>query len=250
MLRSVKDLRGYTLHATDGEIGRVVTFYFDDRTWEIRYIVVETGNWLTQRRVLLAPVALGIPDWEERTIPVMLTQEQIKDSPSIDADKPVSRQMEEQIYGYYGWSPYWRISTTPLRSGSMAVAHMIAQERKEADADAQRPTNPNLRSTREVIGYAVHAVDGEIARVDDFIADDEMWQIRYVVVELNDAEKKGILSVQWIARIDWADRNVLVNLDKMLIGLAPEFDPEAPVNREYEVRLYDYYGRPTYWARV
>lgn len=247
MLRSVKELRGYTLHAKDGEIGNVFTYYFDDRTWEIRYIVVETGNWLTHRKVLLAPAAFGIPDWEAQSIPVILTQEQIKNSPPVDVDKPVSRQMEEELHGYYGWSPYWRISTSPLQSGAMALAHLMAEQKKEIDEEQQRPTNPHLRSVREVSGYDIHAVDGDIAKIDDFITDDEMWQIRYMIIALED--KKGILAVQWVDHVDWADRSVIVNLEKMIIKLAPEFDPTTPVNREYEVRLYDYYGRPKYWTR-
>lgn len=249
MLRSIKELDGYSLQATDGEIGSIFACYFDDQTWAIRYIVVKTGNWLTHRKVLLAPVALGIPDWETQSIPVLLTQEQIRNSPSIDLDKPVSRQMEEEIYTYYGWSPYWRISTSPFQSGAMAAAQWMADRQGEGDAEqGQRAANPHLRSTREVIGYDVHAVDGDIGQVNDFIADDQMWQIRYLVVAMED--KKGILSPHWVDKVDWAQKQVAVSLEKMIVRLAPAFDPATPVNREYEVRLYDYYGRPKYWARM
>ena len=43
---------------------------------------------------------------------------------------------------------------------------------------------------------------------------------------------------------------VHVDLDRDTVAHSPKYDPSAPVNLEYEVRLYDYYGRPKYWTRV
>jgi hypothetical protein len=100
MLRSVKDLRGYKILATDGEIGKVHEFYFDDATWTIRYLVVNTGSWLFERRVLLSPIVLGQPYWQMRVFPVALTRMQVKNSPSIETDKPVSRQQEIELHQY------------------------------------------------------------------------------------------------------------------------------------------------------
>ena len=94
MMRNVNDLRGYAIRATDGVIGTVVDFYFDDQDWGIRYLVVDTGNWLSGRKVLISPLALGLPDWMIRELPVSLTKSQVKRSPDIDTKKPVSRQHE------------------------------------------------------------------------------------------------------------------------------------------------------------
>ena len=103
MLRNVKDLRGYRIRASDGVIGKVDDFYFDDETWAIRYLVVDTGTWLSGRKVLISPIALGHAGWMGRQLPVALTRAQVERSPDIDTKKPVSRQHEAQYLGYYGY---------------------------------------------------------------------------------------------------------------------------------------------------
>ena len=107
MLNKAKTLKGYKLDSLDGEIGKVKEFYFDDQHWAVRYLVADTGNWLTGRQVLISPYALGAVNQEEQHISIDLTKKQIEDSPSLDSDKPVSRQFEESYYGYYGWPAYW-----------------------------------------------------------------------------------------------------------------------------------------------
>lgn len=238
MLRSIKSLRGYTLRATDDDVGKTREFYFDDRSWTVRYLVADTGNWLVDRLVLLSPASLGNPDWERKVFPVKLTVEQVEKSPRINADEPVSRQMEIDLHGYYSWAPYWH------GAAYLAAAQVSAQKERKGD--------PHLRSTREVIGYHIQATDGEIGHVDDFVVDDESWAIRYMVVDTRNwlPGKKVLVAPQWTADMDWAGRRVSVDLGKKVIENGPEFDPSLPVNREYEVRLYDYYGRPHYWTRV
>lgn len=238
MLRSIKNLGGYTLQATDGEVGKVREFYFDDQTWTVRYLVADTGNWLVGRLVLLSMASLGNPDWERKLFPVNLRKAQVEKSPPIEADEPVSRQMELDLHSYYGWPPYWNASAY------IAAARVNAQQDRAGD--------PHLRSTREVIGYHIQATDGEIGHVDDFVVDDEVWVIRYMVVDTRNwlPGKKVLVAPLWTSDIDWASRRVSVDLARDTIKSGPEFDPSRPVNREYEVRLYDYYGRPHYWTRV
>jgi hypothetical protein len=238
MLRSIKSLRGYPLRAKDGDVGKVREFYFDDRFWTVRYLVADAGPWPANRLVLLSTACLGNPDWEAKLFPVGLTREQVKKSPPISADEPVSRQMEIDLHGYYGWPPYWH--------GGAYIAAAQLQAKQESNGD------PHLRSTREVIGYHIHATDGEIGHVDDFVVDDEAWTIRYMVVDTRNwlPGKKVLVAPQWAASVDWVGRQVSVDLDRDTIKGGPEFDPSLPVNREYEVRLYDYYGRPQYWKRV
>ena len=107
MLRQAKDLNDYKLGARDGEIGKVKEFYFDDQSWAVRYLVTDTGGWLSGRRVLISPYALGPARKNDEIIPVDLTRKQIENSPSLLTDKPVSRQYEMQYYPYYGWPGYW-----------------------------------------------------------------------------------------------------------------------------------------------
>ncbi len=239
MLRSIKSLGGYTVQATDGGVGGVVDFFFDAYYWAVRYMVVETGSWLVGRRVLIPPLALGTPKWEKRALPVRLTRDQVKNSPPVDFDKPVSRQMEKALHNHYGWPPYW--------SGTRAEA---AAEVIESAAEEE--IDLTLRSTDEVIGYDIQATDGEIGHVDDFIVDDEAWTLRYLVVDTVNVlpGKKVLISPTWVRAVAWPERDVYLDLDQQTVKDSPEFDPTAPVNRAYEMRLYDYHGRPAYWTRV
>ncbi len=106
-LRTVKDLRGYAIRATDGVIGKVDDLYFDDEDWAIRYLVVDTGGWLSGRKVLISPIAIGQPDWLDGVLPVALTKAKVEHAPDIDTRKPVSRQHEAVYLGYYGYPFYW-----------------------------------------------------------------------------------------------------------------------------------------------
>jgi sporulation protein YlmC with PRC-barrel domain len=264
VLRSVDDLQGRDIRATDGEIGSIDQFFFDDETWTIRYLVVDTGNWLSGRKVLISPIALGHTDWAAEGLSVSLTKEQIKNSPGIDTDKPVSRQHESEYFNYYGYPYYWhgpalggagayptavprtmgypdRVDVTTGYAGS-ASAPKAAPQEEEGD--------PHLRSTREVIGYYIEATDGEIGHVEDFIIDDKSWAIRYIVVDTVNwwPGKKVVVAPQWIKRVSWAESTVYVYLARERIKNAPEYDPTAIVNRDYEDRLYDYYGSPKYWV--
>jgi len=244
MLRSAKSLRDYHIHATDGNVGRIKDFLFDGEAWVIRYAVVDTSEWLPGRNVLLIPDVLGVPSMEGQVLPVDLTRSQVRDSPDIEADKPVSRQHEVDLFEYFGWSPYWGAG----RGGSGKVATRgVAQGAK---TDRPPSGDPRLRSMREVAGYSLHASDGQIGHVEDFVIDDESWIIRYIVVDTRNwlPGKKVIISPDWVSAIDWQTRTVSLEHSKDEVSSSPPYDPNQPVNRQYEVRLYDYYGRRKYWT--
>jgi hypothetical protein len=78
MLRTMNDLQDYAIRATDGTIGQVKDFYFDDETWVIRYLVVDTGSWLSSRKVLISPIAISLPNWAEKLLLVSITKDQVK----------------------------------------------------------------------------------------------------------------------------------------------------------------------------
>ena len=107
MLTNARNLKGFAIRATDGEIGTVDQFYFDDETWAIRYLMVETGGWLGGRRVLISPISVVRADWQAKRLDVSLTKKQVENSPDIDTHKPVSRQHEAAYLGYYGYPNYW-----------------------------------------------------------------------------------------------------------------------------------------------
>ncbi len=240
MLRSAKSLRDYHIRATDGNVGRVSDFLFDGEDWVVRYAIADTSEWLPGRRVLLIPDVLGPPSTEGEILPVALSREQVENSPDIDTEKPVSRQHEAALFEHYGWSPYWR----PGRSGPME--HVAGTPQM---VETAAPEDANLRSMREVAGYSIHATDGHIGHVEDFIIDDEEWIVRYIVVDTRNwlPGRKVLISPEWVRRIDWPGNEVWLDHSKEEIRKSPHYDPNQPVNRQYELRLYDYYGRRKYW---
>lgn len=236
MLRSVNELSGYRIAALDGTAGTLREMYFDDEHWLVRYLVVDTGNWLPGRLVLVSPVAVSQPDWESKSIAVNLSKERIEKSPVADAAKPVSRSFEIEMLEYYGW-PH-----NKLRPGTDAAPVKTTTAVEES---------ANLRSSREVCGYAIEAADGDIGHLEDFILDDEKFVLRYVIVDTQNwlPGRKVLVAVPWVERIDWTGRALHINLTKQQIKDGPGYDPSEPVNRRYEARLYDFYGRPSYWDR-
>lgn len=250
MKRSVSHLVGGTVRAKDGDLGRVEEFYFDDHKWIIRYMVVDTRRWLQGRQVLISTAASKRPIWKSRVFPVNLTKKQVRSSPSIDTDKPVSRQHEAELHDYYNWPVYWGAGLEPYAGvGYPVPTHFLPLATRERKTPFEKPADPNLRSTRQVTGYYIQATDGEIGHVQDFIVDDETWAIRYVVVNTQNwlPGKKVLVFPAWISRVSWDKSKVLVDLSRESVKNSPAFDPSKPVSRGYEERLFDYYGRSKYW---
>jgi hypothetical protein len=246
MLLRAKELSGYKLGARDGWIGTVKEFYFDDKSWTIRYLVANTGNWLTGRRVLLSPFALDPVRKDDGMIPVDLTMKQIEHSPSLDSDKPVSRQFELQYYPYYGWPAYWDGS---YAWGTAAFPRHGHGGWSSAIHHA-KTDNPHLRSTEDVDGHTVQALDGGVGHVADFVIDDETWAIRYLIVDLHNwlPAKKVLISPKWIDNISWEDSQVVVGLTCDAIKESPEYTEDALITRDYETQLHRHYKREGYWA--
>jgi hypothetical protein len=189
MLSQATTLKGYTLNSLDGEIGKVKEFYFDDQHWTIRYLVADTGNWLTGRQVLISPYALVAVSQEEQHITIDLTKKQIEDSPSLNSDRPVSRQFEDAYYGYYGWPIYWGDSCT------WGTYSYIVRDREQWSTSTlgKKAWDPHLHSTHDVSGYHIQAADGGMGHVEDFIIDDDTWAIRYLMIDTRElvVGKKG-----------------------------------------------------------
>ena len=245
MLIKAIALMGYKFDSLDGEIGKIKDFYFDDHHWTIRYLVADTGQWLSFRQVLISPYALLAINKEKRNIAIDLTKKQIEDSPPLDSDKPVSRQFEETYYGHYGWPAYW---SGPYMWGS--YPYPVRNREKEAGvAPAQKAWDPHLRSTHYVRGIDIQASDGEIGHVEDFIIDDETWAIRYLIVDTGNwwPGKKVLVSPRWIERVSWPESKVFVNLPRETIKQSPDFTDDSPLTREYETKLHQHYNREGYW---
>jgi hypothetical protein len=247
MLSKANTLTGYKLDSLDGEIGTVKEFYFDDQHWAIRYLVADAGNWLTGRQVLISPHALVAVNREEQQIVIDLTKKQIEDSPSLNSDKPVSRQFEMSYYSYYGWPSYWG---GPYTWGYSPYPNMMGRgEEKSEPTQGENAGDPHLRSMHAVSGYHIEAEDGIMGHVEDFLIDDETWAIRYLIIDTRNwwPGKQVLISPRWIERVSWDESKVFVNLSRETIKQSPEYMVESLLTRDYETALHRHYNRQGYW---
>jgi hypothetical protein len=246
----MRQLEGCTVGATDGEVGRVTDCYFDDASWTVRHVVVDTGGWLSGREVLISPLAVRAVDWDAGRIVCALATRQVEGSPWIDTHQPISRGHEQEHYDYYGMPYYWN---GPYRWGSAETpADALAPSARRPRAEDVPPAaDPDLHSVRAVTGYYLEAEDGRIGHVEDFLVDFGDWAIRYMVVDTRSwlPGAKVLVSPEWIDQVSWADATVYVNVHRERIRHSPAYDPRRPIDRDYERGLYDYYGRPRYWER-
>lgn len=263
MLRNLHDLQDYAIRATDGDIGHVKDFYLDDHAWVIRYLVVETGSWLSSRKVLISPIAIGHPDWHGKTLPVSITREQVSNSPDIDTDKPVSRQHENQYLGYYGYFPYWGgpglwgDGTHPnLMMPQFASTPSVIQPQPDSvdiGASAAQPhgDDTHLRSCKVVMAYHIHASDGEIGHVHGMLVDEETWAIRYLTVNTSNwwIGHQVLIAPDWIHDVRWIDGTVSLNVTRQQVKDAPPYDSSIQVDRMHEVSVYRHYGSMAYWVK-
>lgn len=216
MLRKITDLRGFELYATDGHIGAITEFYFDDLDWTILYMVVDSGAWLPSRRILVSPASLGEIDWVERKMNVMVTRADIESSPEIDLHQPITREQEVRYFAHFGWACLWE---------------------------------GELRSTQEIIGNEVETTDNKhIGTVADLVVDD-LWNMRYLILssESSGDPQNLLFSPNWIEVRDWKETKLLTLFDSAKINSAPNFETNGIIKRDYEMDLYNHYGIKPYW---
>lgn len=250
MLRSLKDLENYTVCAADGKIGKADDFLIDDERWMIRYLVIETGGLLDRKQVLITPSSVVEVEWSTSRFQLALTKDTVKNSPDADTRKPLSRQRERELYSYYGYPPYWNSTDTSTVSGSPALLVAQASLDPPPAATQERSVDVHLRSARELRGYTIQATDGSIGHVDDFIVEDDIWGVRYLVIDTSNwwLGKKVLVAPEWAGRIDWLEQVVFVEMTREAVKASPEWDPSVAVDRDYEMRLYQHYGRVSYWS--
>jgi sporulation protein YlmC with PRC-barrel domain len=249
MMHNVRAIQKFGIKATDGEIGTVHDILFDDEQWTTRYLVVDTMKWLPGRKVLISPMQIDDIQVPEENVKLSMDKETIKNSPDINTDRPVSRQHELLLGSYYGFSPYW--------SGigfwgpyhyprELARADMLHQEELEDD---ETKDDCHLRSVKEVVGYEIEALDGNLGHVEDFIIDEENWTIRYIVVGTKNwwPGKEVLVSPAWITDVNWSERSVKVDLTTDAIKDGPEYNSEQAITKEFEESVYSHYDKKKYW---
>jgi uncharacterized protein YrrD len=251
MLRHESDINGYAIHASDGPIGTVSDFLFDDVTWRVRWLVVDTGGWLPGRIILLPPAALALVNHVGHQFNVKLTKQQVKDCPDIDSHRPVSREREASLYGYYGLSPYWGAGTyldvaEYGGGGMMASPSMDMMRREKTIEDVKRgESDPTLRSVKEVNGYHIHASDGEIGHVEDFLVEDEDWRILFLVVDTKNwwPGNRVLISPRSVRTIQWADQQLNLDVDRQTVRSSPTYDHAGTIEPINEGKIHKYDDR-------
>ncbi len=233
MLWNGLQLRGYSLRATDGALGEVKDFLFDDRNWAVRYAVVDTGRWLPGRKVLIAPHSFGRPDGNRREIPASLSSQMVRDSPPIESDQPVSRQMEEKLRRWYGWAPFFGGHNYGFPAGYPPGVVPWADDLPPEQAAEQ---SPHLRSMEALKHYTVIARDGEAGFIMEFLIEDEGWVVPYVAVDNGGwiTGKTRIIPVGWVSDVRWADKELSVTVGIRQITGSPEYDSAKRTREDYE----------------
>lgn len=243
-MKTTNSIKKFRLHATDGLIGSVKDFYFDDEQWTIRYFVVHTGSLLMGRDVLISPIALKGLDATNKEIYVDLTKEKIANSPSIDTAEPISRQHEREYFQYYGWPYYWGGPSAWGWSGVPTPMPYFEPPPLREPAEAEEGgVDVRLRSVQEIIGYHIAAQDEEIGHVEDFILDDATWTMTDLLIDTRNwwPGKKVLIPHSSIHVVSWIDRTITVDLTHEQIQQAPEYDPEVGVSKEYHQKVKEYY---------
>ena len=264
MLNAVSSLKGFEIRAKDGSLGTVSDFLFDDSTWKVRWMVVDTGHWLSGRKVLVHPSAVLSAEYGARELDVSLTKTQVKDSPDVRTDRPVSQQMQNDLYGYYGWDPLWGGGlyggslygggmgaiaapvSGPAYFGTLAVRN--AERENERGGARDEDGDPHLRSIEEVTGYHVNATDGDIGHIQDLLIDSASWGVRYFIVDTSNwwFGQHVLISPYAVKGVDWSDRHVRLDIARERVKSSPPWDPVQAVNDEYEQRLHTHYDWPGY----
>lgn len=237
MLRSLQDLVGFTCEASDGSIGEVEDFYFDDRTWKVRVLVVTAGTWLAGRKVLIPSQVIDDVRWSESRLTTSTTRKHVRNSPDIESMEPVSRQHEVQRYAYYGYPPEGLTEKTAFFDAQVQMHR-------------ERGDDLDLQGFRSVLRYHIHASDGEIGHLEGLVVDDATWTIRYLVVNTSDwgLGRSVLVATTWIDDLSWLDATLTVGLTRDAVKHSPVMEEGRSLDRSYEEQLHAHYGRSAYWS--
>lgn len=238
MLFAVSGLIGCSVEASDGAVGAIKDFLFDAENWKIRWMEVEPGERLMGRRVLIHPSSIepldvsaprgGLPMLSFQHTPsvsLWLTKEKIEAAPAPPEQAPVTREIESQLCAYYGFDPDW------------------------ADADgaaAGDSGDRRLVSAVSVKGCHVHATDGDFGHVENLLADDVKWDIRYLVIATRNwlPGRHVVLAPHAVTGVETGKGRVDVNVTEEQVKSSPEWDPLTIADEVAEASFHRHFGWP------
>lgn len=251
----MSEIRGYRLLNGDDDLGRIIDFFIQDKTWDPKYLVVNIGGWLTRRKVVLSPAVFGSLDLDEDSIEVSLSRKEIEEGPTLAQHETVSAKHRKAVAVYYAWPTGWAagigapamIPTIPVNQETVASFVNAGKAKSETPDD---PTEDNLRSFKEIKGYSIEATDGSIGHVEDIIVDPVDWKSRYLVVDTRNwlPGRKVLVGIHWLDSLSFTKQSASLKLERKAIESSPEYDPKGRVDSEFEKRIHEHYGLPTYWV--
>jgi sporulation protein YlmC with PRC-barrel domain len=244
MLRNERDILGYGVSGSDGEIGTLQQCLFDDETWTVRYLQVRTGNWFLHQQVFVSPIAVNAIIDERRSICIQQKKSLIANAPQARPNLPIPRRFEEKFSSYYGWPVYWGQAGRWGAEQSPSRLFNVAPINEAPSPYAESSRDTNLRSTAELRMFSVSGTDGRLGRVRDFIIDDDTWAVRYVVIAPDEAGSAPMLaSPHWIAEVSLGENMIIVDAAAAAVRAAPAYRGTSAVTRDYELQLFRHYGR-------
>lgn len=260
MLRKLKTLEGFTVHGRDGKLGKVKDFYFDQHRFILRYIVIDTGNWLKHEQTLISTDSFQEINYKDQEILVDLKADELEKGPSIKKNQPVSKVMEAKVVKHHGWPFYWtnaHSGTIPKIEVGNGTREMLFNYEYLSDEEKQlkeEEVESNLRSFNEISGYHIQTENKEFGHLEDLFVDEEDWLIRYLLIDTRNIlpGKDVLIAPEWLDHISWNQEKIYVSKTKEQIKNAPEYREERSdylVDRDYEEKLYDYYDEIKYWQR-
>ena len=253
MLPVISALEGFPLDSTDGRIGVVTDFLFDDASWRVRWLVVECGVWLKGRKVLIPPSAVAPFRLDDQRFDTKLTRAQVAAGPELSDDEPVSQQMEQRAYSSYSLAPEWDSPYLGGLPGAITSEFVTApyfgigeEELAGAGGVEQPQGDSHLRSVKEVTGYHIRARDGTVGHVENFLLDLETWKLRYFVVDTRNwgFGKHVLMSFTAVTGIQWSDREVALDVTREQVKSSPTWDPLVGFDELQRHDLHEHYGWP------
>jgi hypothetical protein len=245
MKRSLKNLKGFTIEAIDGEKGKAKDFLFDEAHWRIRYLEADYGSIFNKTRVLVPRTFFKKPDWSAQRFPVNLDKDTLASCPHLEEKATVSRKFESKILEHYQIPYYWQAGHPAGPAGTM-VFYPPRPLTPPSKIPEESEMESRLRSYREVMGYHVRATDDKMGHIDDIIIDDEDWQITYVILDTSNwlpGSKKVLMAVDWLHEISYVDREVSIGLSTKTIQEAPEYYVDRPIEKDFEEAMYNFYQK-------
>ncbi len=206
MYYTTETINGFRVMAEGGEVGRIHDCFFDESSRHIRYLVVRTGSWLLGRDVIIVPSHVRDLSLEDEQLTTDLTKDELKNSPDVDTEKPISRRREIEYLSYYGMPMYW---------GSMpGIPPTGAPTPPEAAPEDGDDTASELRSAREITGYALQSQDGPAGTIKDIVFSPETWAVTHLLVRTGGwfSGKEIAVAIKWVEEIDWSRAVVGVDM--------------------------------------